>query len=76
MQELDASFETLGPVRGKSTVLAADLLTGTTAVVGAGATCFAWQPDLAATPAKFVLRVRGGDGVVVSQLYARDAAAP
>ena len=74
--ELDASFETLGPVRSKSTVLAADPLTGTTAVVGAGAACFAWQADLNATPAKFVLRVRGGGGVVVSQLYARDATAP
>ena len=76
VQELDASFETLGPVRSKSTVLIADVLTGTTAVVGPGAACFAWKPDLAATPAKFVLRVRGGDGVVVSQLYARDAPTP
>jgi len=76
IQELDASFETLGPVRGKSTVLAADALTGTTAVVGGGAACFVWQADLNATPAKFVLRVRSGDGVVVSQLYARDAVTP
>ena len=76
IKELDASFETLGPVRSKSTVLAADALTGTTAVVGGGAACFVWQADLAATPARFVLRVRGGDGVVVSQLYARDAVTP
>ncbi len=74
--ELDASFETFGPVRSKTTVLAADSLTGTTAVVGPGAACFAWKPDLNSTPAKFVLRVRGGDGVVVSQLYARDLPTP
>ena len=76
IQELDASFETFGPARSKTTVLATDALKGTTAVVGGGEACFAWQADLAATPAKFVLRVRGGDGVVVSQLYARDAVTP
>ncbi|HEY0138271.1 MAG TPA: hypothetical protein VGB85_29505 [Nannocystis sp.] len=76
IKELDATFETIGPVRSKSTVLASDALSGTTAVVGGGEACFAWKPESNATPAKFVLRVRGGDGVVVSQLYARDATTP
>lgn len=74
--ELDASFETFGPARSKTTVLAADALKGATAVVGGEEACFAWNADQNPTPAKFVLRVRGGDGVVVSQLYARENTPP
>ncbi len=70
VRELDATFETIG-LRGKSDVLARDTSTGTTAVVGGGGTCFPWQAEATATPAKFVLRVRDGGGVVVTQLYAR-----
>lgn len=73
VRELDASFETFGPARSKTAVLAADSSTGTTAVVGGGGTCFTWLADANPTAAKFVLRVRDGGGVVVSQLYARDA---
>ena len=71
VRELDATFETLGPVRGKSDVLASDSARGTTAVVGGGGTCFPWKTDATAMAAKFVLRVSAGSGVVVTQLYAR-----
>lgn len=70
--ELDATFETFGPARSKTDVLASDALTGTTAVIGGGGVCFPWAAEASALAAKFVLRVRSGSGVVVSQLYARD----
>lgn len=69
--ELDATFETFGPARSKTEVLARDALTGTSAVIGGGEACFAWKPEQTALAAKFVLRAPNGSGVVVSQLYAR-----
>ena len=71
VRELDATFETFGPARSNTEVLASDTSTGTSAVVGGGGTCFPWAPEATALAAKFVLRVRDGSGVVVSQLYAR-----
>ena len=69
--ELDATIETFGPARSKTEVLAKDTRTGTSAVIGGAAACFAWQPEQTALPAKFVLRAGTGTGVVASQLYAR-----
>ncbi len=69
--ELDAALEGLNPVRGKRTVLLEDSTTGTTAIVAGGATCFPWAATAEPQTVKFVLRVRGGDGVVVGQLYAK-----
>jgi hypothetical protein len=70
VRELDATLERLAPVRGKSAVLASDTRTGGVAVVGAGDDCLRWG-ERAAVAGRFVLRVRDGEGVVVSQLYAR-----
>ena len=39
VQELDASFETIEPVRGKATALIADSATGSVAVIGGAGTC-------------------------------------
>lgn len=71
IRELDAALEALNPVRGKRTVLIEDSTTGTTAIVAGGAACFPWALKAEPQTAKFVLRVRDGDGVVVSQLYAK-----
>jgi hypothetical protein len=71
ISELDATFETFGPARSKTEVLARDTRTGTSAVIGGGAECFAWKPEQTAMPAKFVVRAPGGSGVVAIQLYAR-----
>jgi len=71
VRELDAALEAQNPVRGKRTVLVEDRGSGTTAVVAGGAACFPWAANAEPQTAKFVLRVREGDGVVVSQLYAR-----
>ncbi len=69
--ELDATIETFGPARSKTEVLAKDTRTGTSAVIGGAAACFAWPPEQTALAAKFVLRAGTGTGVVASQLYAR-----
>jgi hypothetical protein len=71
VRELDAALEDLNPVRGKRTVLTEDSTTGTTAIVAGGAACFPWAASAEPRTAKFVLRVRDGDGVVVGQLYTR-----
>lgn len=68
--ELDAAFETIEPVRGKATALIADTLAGNVAVIGGG-TCFARPAEDTPLAVRWVLRVRGGGGVVVSQLYSR-----
>lgn len=67
---LSATLEALVPVRGAQTVLARGTSTGASAVVGGGGTCFTWDKKEPAQ-AKFVLRASQGEGVVVSQLYAR-----
>ena len=69
--ELDASFETIEPVRGKSTALIADSATGNIAVIGGAGTCHAHPADAAPMAVRWVLRVRSGSGVVVTQLYIR-----
>lgn len=71
VEELDASFETIEPVRGKASALIADSLTGNVAVIGAGESCFARAVEDAPLSVRWVLRVRGGSGVVVTQLYSR-----
>lgn len=71
VEELDASFETIEPVRGKASALIADKLSGNVAVVGAGEACFARKVEDAPLSVRWVLRVRGGSGVVVTQLYSR-----
>lgn len=71
VQELDAAFETIEPVRGKATALIADSATGNTAIIGGAGTCFSHPADAAPTAVRWVLRVRSGSGVVVTQLYAR-----
>lgn len=71
VSELDATFETMAPVRGKADTLVADSATGNVAVIGGGGTCFARAANDTALAVRWVLRVRGGSGVVVTQLYAR-----
>ena len=74
--ELDASIEEMSPTRGRRTVLIEDTTTGTSAVVGGAGVCFPWAADAEPLPAKFSLRVRDGEGVVVSQLYAKTPPPP
>lgn len=74
--ELDATFETFGPARSKTEILASDAATGTTAVIGGGAACFPWKPEQSPIAAKFVLRAGQGSGVAVSQLYSRESPPP
>ncbi len=69
--DLGATFETIGPRRGQTTVLASDQEAGATAVVKGDGECYAVKVDAEPTTVRFVLRVSAGDGVVVSQLYAR-----
>lgn len=71
VQELDASFETIEPVRGKATALIADSATGSIAVIGGAGTCYAHPADETPRAVRWVLRVKSGSGVVVTQLYAR-----
>lgn len=68
--ELDAEIARMNPVRGKGDTIAADTATGTTAVIGGGGTCFAFDGK-SPTAARFILRARAGRGVAVSQLYVR-----
>lgn len=69
--ELDASIEGINPTRGRRTILVEDTSSGATATVGGAGVCFPWDAAAEPMPAKFALRVRDGEGVVVSQLYAK-----
>lgn len=71
VQELDAAFETIEPVRGKASALIADSASGNIAVIGGAGTCFPHPAEEAPRAVRWVLRVRSGTGVVVTQLYAR-----
>lgn len=71
VQELDAAFETIEPVRGKASALTTDGATGNVAVIGGAGSCFAHAADDVPLAIRWVLRVRGGSGVVVTQLYSR-----
>ena len=69
--EVEAAITTVAPVRGGETTLAEDAERGAVAVIGGGEACY--RGGETRTPARFVLRVSEGAGVVVGQLYASEA---
>jgi hypothetical protein len=56
-------------IPGMAPVLAVDQDTGATAVLGRKATCYKWMFGVIPAPAKVVVRVTGGSGLVAAQAY-------
>jgi hypothetical protein len=56
-------------IPGMAPVLAVDQDTGATAVLGRKATCYKWMFGVIPAPAKIVVRVTGGSGLVAAQAY-------
>ena len=68
--EMDVSLVMATPLPGMSPVLAQDSSTGATASLGGKGNCYKWSAPLA-TPAKFVMKARTGQGVAAGQLYVK-----
>jgi hypothetical protein len=56
-------------IPGMAPVLAVDQDTGATAVLGRKTTCYKWMFGVIPAPAKVVVRVTGGSGLVAAQAY-------
>jgi hypothetical protein len=56
-------------IPGMAPVLAVDQDTGPTAVLGRKATCYKWMFGVLPAPAKVVVKVTGGSGLVAAQAY-------
>jgi hypothetical protein len=56
-------------IPGMAPVLAVDQETGATAVLGRKATCYKWMFGVLPAPAKVVVKVPGGSGLVAAQAY-------
>jgi hypothetical protein len=56
-------------IPGMAPVLAVDQDTGPTAVLGRKATCYKWMFGVIPAPAKVVVKVTGGSGLVAAQAY-------
>lgn len=56
-------------IPGMAPVLAVDQDSGATAVLGRKATCYKWMFGVIPAPAKVVVRVTGGSGLVAAQAY-------
>jgi len=56
-------------IPGMSPVLAVDQDTGPNAVLGRKATCYKWMFGVIPAPAKVIVRVTGGSGLVAAQTY-------
>jgi hypothetical protein len=56
-------------IPGMAPVLAVDQETGPTAVLGRKATCYKWMFGVIPAPAKVVVKVTGGSGLVAAQAY-------
>lgn len=56
-------------VPGMAPVLAVDQDTGPNAVLGRKATCYKWMFGVIPAPAKVIVRVTGGSGLVAAQTY-------
>jgi hypothetical protein len=68
--EMDVSLVLATPLPGMSPVLAQDSSTGATASLGGKGNCYKWSAPLA-SPAKFVMVARAGQGVAAGQLYVK-----
>jgi len=64
---LELQLTTIVP--GMAPVLAVDQDTGATAVLGRKPTCYKWMFGVIPAPAKVVVRVTSGSGLVVAQAY-------
>ncbi|MBK8259462.1 MAG: hypothetical protein IPK82_43250 [Polyangiaceae bacterium] len=70
ISEMDVSLVLATPLPGMSPVLAQDSSTGATASLGGKGNCYKWSAPLA-TPAKFVMVARAGQGIAAGQLYVK-----
>jgi len=68
--EMDITLVLATPLPGMSPVLAQDSGTGATASLGGKGNCYKWSAPLA-TPAKWVMKARTGQGIAAGQLYVK-----
>jgi hypothetical protein len=66
--EVNVQLVAVAPLPGLAPVLATDMDTGPNAVLGRKPNCYKWALPLPA-PAKVVLQVPAGSGLVAAQLY-------
>jgi hypothetical protein len=67
--EVNVQLQLTTVLPGMSPVLAVDSDRGATAVIGKKATCYKWTLGVIPAPAKVVLQVPGGSGLVAAQVY-------
>ena len=68
VSEVNVQIVAVAPLPGLAPVLATDMDTGPNAVLGRKPNCYKWALPLPA-PAKVVLQVTAGSGLVAAQLY-------
>ena len=69
MTEVALELHLTTVVPGMAPVLAVDQDTGPNAVLGRKATCYKWMFGVIPAPAKVIVRVTGGSGLVAAQTY-------
>jgi hypothetical protein len=67
--EVNVQLQLVTPIPGAAPVLAIDQDSGPTAVLGKKATCYRWMLGSFPAPAKVVVQVVGGSGLVAAQAY-------
>jgi hypothetical protein len=67
--EVQVELQLTTIIPGMAPVLAVDQDTGATAVLGRKATCYKWMFGVIPAPAKVVVKVTGGSGLVAAQAY-------
>jgi hypothetical protein len=67
--EVNIQLQLVTPIPGAAPVLAIDQDSGPTAVLGKKATCYRWMLGVVPAPAKVVVQVPGGSGLVAAQAY-------
>jgi hypothetical protein len=67
--EVNLQIQLVTPVPGAAPVLAIDQDSGANAVLGRKATCYRWMLGVIPAPAKVVVQVAGGSGLVIAQAY-------
>lgn len=67
--EVNLQLQLVTPIPGAAPVLAIDQDSGPNAVLGKKTTCYRWMLGVIPAPAKVVVQVAGGSGLVVAQAY-------
>ncbi|HEY3495476.1 MAG TPA: hypothetical protein VGK73_12355 [Polyangiaceae bacterium] len=67
--EVNIQLQLVTPIPGAAPVLAIDQDSGPSAVLGKKTACYRWMLGVIPAPAKVVVQVAGGSGLVVAQAY-------